>query len=212
MQTFLLSLLDNLEMPYGRPSAKAYITPPDPRVQAKIPAIYIWPSDGDENRSPDLGGTVPRNTGPNTASGTKGIHHRFDIYLTWFSAESGRPQDPVFPGMVDAVMMALRYSQPNPAYLTDPNTNITSTVYNIGEEQTYRTGVESTADERQKRYDCLINLPVWELITALSSWLFAVRILLVYADVGMYNNPGCRLGNSTCFPRCTRDLSCNESC
>ena len=33
-----------LSCPYDVPAAKAYVTPPDPRVQAKIPAIYIWPS------------------------------------------------------------------------------------------------------------------------------------------------------------------------
>src|SRR6266550_8228977 len=85
-QSYLLSILDDLPMPYGKPAARAYVTPPDPRVQAKIPAIYIWPSDGEENRSPELGGTIPRNTGPGTSSGTKGILHKMDVYLTWFSA------------------------------------------------------------------------------------------------------------------------------
>jgi hypothetical protein len=166
VQSFLLSLLDGLELPYGVPAAKAYITPPDPRVQAKVPAIYIWPSDGSENRSSELGGTVPRNTGPGTASGTKGLLHQFDIYVTWFSSNSGRQQDPVFPAIVDTVMLALRYSQPNPAYLTDPNTNLTSTVYNVGEDQKYRIGVEATADERFLRYDALISVSVWEIINA----------------------------------------------
>ena len=68
VSSFLLSLLDKLELPYGIPAADAYITPPDPRVKGKVPAIYIWPSDGQENRSSELGGTIPRNTGPNTAS------------------------------------------------------------------------------------------------------------------------------------------------
>lgn len=166
VQSFLLTLLDNLPMPYGRPAAKAYITPPDPRIQAKVPAIYIWPADGDENRSPELGGTVPRNTGPGTSSGTKGILHRMDVYITWFSAESGKSQDPVFPAMVDAVMFALRFSMPNPVYITDPNTNITSTIYNTGEDMSYRTGIESMADERQKRYDALITCSIWEIFNA----------------------------------------------
>lgn len=166
VQSYLLSLLDNLPMPYGKPSARAYITPPDPRVQARIPAIYIWPSDGEENRSPELGGTVPRNTGPGTSSGTKGILHKTDVYITWFSAESGTQQDPAFPAMVDAVMFALRFSMPNPVYITDPNTNISSTIYNTGEEMSYRVGVESTADERIKRYDALITVSIWEIFNA----------------------------------------------
>ena len=166
MQQFLLSLLDSLELPYNVPAAKAYITPPDPRVQAKVPAIYIWPSDGIENRSAELGGTVPRNKGPGTASGTKGLKHQMDVYVTWFSSNSGKSADPVFPSIVDAVMMTLRYSQPNPAYLTDPNTGITSTVYNVGESIRYRTGVEATQDERWLRYDALLQVSVWEIMNA----------------------------------------------
>jgi hypothetical protein len=164
-QQYLLSLLDDLPMPGDVPNARAYVTPPDPRIQAKIPAIYIWPADGDENRTEQLGGTIPRNTGPGTASGTKGIMHRFDVYLTWFSSGSGPSQDPKFPGMVDALMFALRFS-PEKASLVDPNTGLTSSVYNIGETLTYRTGIESTADERTKRYDALIQVDIWELINA----------------------------------------------
>ncbi len=166
VQSFLLSLLNNLEMPYNVPAARAYITPPDPRVQAKIPAIYIWPSDGTENRSNELGGTIPRNTGPNTPSGTKGLLHQMDVYITWFSSNSGQQADPKFPAIVDTVMLALRFSQPNPAYLTDPATNLTSTVYNVGENQHYRIGIESTDDERWLRYDALIQCSIWEIINA----------------------------------------------
>ena len=166
VQSYLLSLLDNLELPYNVPAARAYVTPPDPRVQAKIPAIYIWPSDGTENRSAELGGTIPRNTGPNTASGTKGLLHQMDIYITWFGSNSGPQADPKFPAIVDTVMLALRFSQPNPAYLTDPATNLTSTVYNVGENQHYRIGIESIDDERWLRYDSLIQCSIWEIINA----------------------------------------------
>lgn len=166
VQSFLLSLLDDLPMPYGIANATAFITPPDPRIQTSIPAIYIWPADGDENRSTELGGTIPRNSGPGTPSGTKGILHRTDIYLTWTSGGSGTQQDPIFPGMVDAIMFALRFSQPNPVYITDPNTNLTSTIYNTGEQMTYRTGIESLADQRRKRYDALVNVSIWEIFNA----------------------------------------------
>ena len=166
VQSFIQSLLDGLPMPYGVPNAQAYITPPDPRINQKVPAIYIWPSDGQENRSAQLGGTIPRNTGPNTNAATKGIRHRLDVYVTWFSAGSGKRQDPIFPGIVDAIMFALRFSQPNPAYITDPNTNLTSTIYNVGEEMSYRVGIDSTADERTKRYDALVNVTIWEVMNA----------------------------------------------
>ena len=166
VQQFLLSLLNGLEMPYNVAAAEAFITPPDPRVKAKVPAIYIWPSDGQENRSSELGGTIPRNTGPGTASGTKGLLHQMDVYITWFSANQGRQADPVFPAIVDTVMMALRYSQPNPAELTDPATGLTSSVYNVGEQQKYRIGIEATADERWLRYDALLQVTCWEIINA----------------------------------------------
>jgi len=165
-QQFLLSLLDGLELPYNIPAAKAYITPPDPRIQAKVPAIYIWPSDGIENRSGELGGTIPRNKGPGTPSGTKGLQHQMDVYVTWFSANSGTQADPKFPAIVDTVMMALRYSLPNPYVATDPATNLTSSICNVGESIRYRTGVEATADERWLRYDALLQVTVWEVINA----------------------------------------------
>ena len=166
VQQFLLSILNGLEMPYNVAAAEAFITPPDPRVKAKVPAIYIWPSDGQENRSSELGGTIPRNTGPGTPSGTKGLLHQMDVYVTWFSANQGRQADPVFPAIVDTVMMALRYSQPNPAELTDPATGLTSSVYNVGETMKYRVGIEATADERWLRYDALIQVTCWESINA----------------------------------------------
>lgn len=166
MQSLLLSILDGLEMPASIPAAQAYITPPDPRVQARVPAIYIWPSDGSENRSQELGGTIPRNTGPNTPSGTKGLLHQFDIYVTWFSANQGRQADPLFPGIVETIMFALRTCQPNPAEMTDPYTGQTSTIYNIGEDIKYRIGVEATADERWLRYDSLLGCAIWEILNA----------------------------------------------
>jgi hypothetical protein len=166
VQQFLRALLDGLEMPASVPAAEAFITPPDPRVKAKVPAIYVWPSDGQENRSKELGGTIPRNTGPGTPSGTKGLLHQFDVYVTWFSANQGRQADPLFPGIVDTIMLALRTSQPNPYEATDPYSGITSTIYNVGEALKYRIGIEATADERWLRYDSLIQCSIWEIINA----------------------------------------------
>lgn len=153
-------------MPYGLKPANAYITPPDPRMKAAIPAIYIWPSDGQENRGPDLQGTLPRNTGPGTPSGTKGALHQVDVYVTWFGPNKGTQSDPVFPAIVDVIMQALRTSQPNPYEATDPNTGITSSIYNVGENQKYRIGVESVADQRMLRYDALLDVACWEQFRA----------------------------------------------
>lgn len=166
VQSFIRSLLDGLEMPASVPAAEAFITPPDPRVKAKVPAIYVWPSDGQENRSGELGGTIPRNTGPGTPSGTKGLLHQMDVYVTWFSANQGKQADPLFPGIVDTIMLALRTSQPNPAQVTDPYSGIVSSICNVGESIKYRIGIEATADERFLRYDALCQVSVWEIINA----------------------------------------------
>lgn len=167
VQSFLLSILDGLDLPYGMPALDAFITPPDPRIKARVPAAYIWPSPGEENRSAELGGTIPRNSGPGTPSGTKGMLHHFDVYITWTGARNqGKKTDPLFPGIVDAVMASLRYCTPNPAYLTDPNTGLTSTVYNVGEVMSYQVGLEDLVDERLMRYDCLITCSVWEILNA----------------------------------------------
>ena len=61
---------------------------------------------------------------------------------------------------VDTVMLALRYAQPNPYEAVDPATNLTSSIYNVGETMRYRTGVEATADSvfqvaRADRTGCL---------------------------------------------------------
>jgi hypothetical protein len=89
-----------------------------------------------------------------------------DIYLTWMSVNNAQQSDPVFPGMIDAILAALRYSQPNPVQITDPNSELTSTIYNVGEDMHWVPGIEALDDERWIRYDCLISLPVWEIINA----------------------------------------------
>jgi hypothetical protein len=50
--------------------------------------------------------------------------------------------------------------------LTDPNTGLTSTIYNVGEIMRYRPGIEALDDERFLRYDALINVSVWEIMNA----------------------------------------------
>ena len=88
------------------------------------------------------------------------------MYVTWFSSNSGTQADPEFPAIVDTVMLALRYSQPNPYQATDPATNLTSTIYNIGETSGTALGWRRPADERWLRYDALIQCSIWEMINA----------------------------------------------
>jgi len=163
---YVKGLLDGLPMPGSLPVMAAYITPPDPNVDTDIPAAYVWPTDGDENRDSAKAGTVPRNTGPGTASGFKNIEHAIDVYVVWFAADDQDDIDSLFPGIVDAVMFALRTSE-DPAQVQDPyNPNVVSTLVDVGEKMTYRITVRSLVEQAYDRYDCLVALSVLEVIQA----------------------------------------------
>jgi hypothetical protein len=146
------------------PNMVAYITPPDPNVEAATPTAYVWPTDGRESRSAP--GTIPRNTGPGTPSGFKPIEHTIDVFIVWFGADDDPQADSLFPGMVDAVMAALRTS-PDSQPLQDPyNPSITSTLYDLGEQITYQIVISALADQAYDRYDCLLRCMITELIQA----------------------------------------------
>ena len=103
---YVKAQLDGLAMPGGIPNMAAYITPPDPNVEAEIPTCYIWPTKGREARESGRGGTIPRNTGPQTPSGTKPITHMIDLFVVYFGADDDPQADSLFPGVIDAVLEA----------------------------------------------------------------------------------------------------------
>ena len=152
-------------MPGGLPNMAARITPRDPEVETDIPTAYVWPTDGDEGRDPEKGGAVPRNSGVGTASGTKGTEHNIDVYVVWFGADDTEGIDSLFPGIVDAVMAAFRFSA-DPATATDPYTGELSTLVDIGEKMSYRLTLRSLVEQAYNRYDALVGLSVLEVIQA----------------------------------------------
>lgn len=159
-QVHFRTLLDGLPVPGGL-NIEAYITPPDPEVDYVQPHAFIWPSDGEETRL-----TIPRMVAaPNGVSGSKQIMHIMDIFLVWFAQNDDPEADTWFPGMVDAVMIALRTSS-TPAVVQDVYTNATTQIIDVGERMTYKTAVSAVADERFNRYDALISCHVMELITS----------------------------------------------
>jgi hypothetical protein len=164
---YIKSLLDGLPMPGdSTPAMAAYITPPDPNEETQIPTAYVWPSEGDEDRDPNRAGSVPRNTGPGTYAGNKGIEHSIAVYLVWFAADDQPDIDNQFPGMVDAVMAVFRTSD-DPAEVTDPYVPATvTTLIDVGEKMTYRIELRSLVNQAYNRYDALVELSVLEVITA----------------------------------------------
>lgn len=161
VQLYLQGLLDTLPVPNGL-QVQAYITPPNPETDYTNPHAYIWPAEGQETRSPGMGGTLPRASSPGAFSGTKSIAHILDIFLVWFASNDDPDADTWFPGMVDAVMNMLRVT-PTPAVVTDVYTNATSQLIDVGERMTYKIAVSSVADEGFNRYDALITIHINEL-------------------------------------------------
>ena len=173
VQVYIQNLINGLIMPGTAGNLVAYITPPDPNTEAELPTAYIWPSDGDESRNNAKGGTVPRNPGFSSTvtslsqllsqSGYKAFEHRMDVYMVWNAQDDDPEADTWFPGMVDAVMFALRTS-PDPADAQDPYTGQMTTLIDVGENMNYRITLRALADQRYNRYDALITLELLELM------------------------------------------------
>jgi hypothetical protein len=167
-------LLDELPMPGGAPPLRVFITPPpvDDNPMAE-PHGFIWFTDGEENRAPDRGGTVPRAlTKPmwlNGAAvgtpncGTKAIDHAIHMYIIWDQANDDEQADSWFPGMLDAIAWQLRVSQ-DPATIIDSYDGTLSTLIDVGETISYQSTVRFLADQRMLRYNALFMLPTLELI------------------------------------------------
>jgi hypothetical protein len=166
---YLKGLLDGLAMPGGIPSLVAYITPPavDDEPNGE-PRAYIWPSSFEESRNPERHGTVPRalampvpNTSPN--SGFKPIDHQIHVYLIYDQDNDDPQADSLFPGIIDAVSWQLRVSL-DPATIYDEYTGLPSALLDVGEQITGSVAVRALAGQRYYRYDCLLILPIMELI------------------------------------------------
>lgn len=162
VQMWIKQILDGLIIPgpAGVGALEAFITPPDPR-ESPPPAAYIWPSNGRELRA-----TIPRNTGPGTASGWKWAYPDIEVYLTWFNSQDDPHVDNAFPSVVDAVMQALRTS-PDPATVTDPNSGLVCNLVGVGEHMTWQAlSITTTADQRYIRYDAVVMVPFIEQFQA----------------------------------------------
>jgi hypothetical protein len=159
---YLVDLLDGLAMPEDCPAMASYLLPPDPNVETQIPTAYVWPSDFDEARDPRNGGSMPRNSGPGTFCGVKTITHATSVFVVWMGAND----DPLFPGIVDFTMKALRFAFPLPLTVTDPYDGTESQISDVGEVMRGKIFVEALADQAYNRYDSQLTVPVVEEISA----------------------------------------------
>ena len=162
---YIKSLLSGLAMPGGLPNMAAYVNPPDPNDEANIPTAYVWAPDFDESRSTEGGGSIPRNTGPGTPSGTKNIEYQIEIFIVYFQANDDPQADSLFFGVIDSVMSQLRMS-PDPAVITDPYTGAQSQLIDVGEVIRGRTTLSAVGDQAWNRLDALLSLTVHEIFFA----------------------------------------------
>ena len=148
------------------PPLACYVQPPNPNVLASVPTAYTWFEMFDESRGSDRyrAGTVPRATYMGGPSGTKTIVHMVPLYIVWMG---GSPTDPVantlFPGMVDAIMAALRVSA-DPVTVTDPWTGVETVLVDVGETMNGRGYLRDTEPQQLQRLDALVSVQVTEII------------------------------------------------
>jgi hypothetical protein len=171
---YIKSLIDQLAMPGGAPPLNVFVTPPpgyDNPLAA--PTAYVWPPSGEENRSPERGGTVPRalvkpqwpqGAGvPTPNCGFKAIDHQIHIYVIWDQANDDEQADSWFPGMMDAIAWQLRVSA-DPVVITDSYDGTVSSLIDVGETMPYQITIRFLEDQRYLRYDGLFALPILELL------------------------------------------------
>lgn len=109
---------------------------------------------------------MPRNRGPGTPAGFKGLHHSLDIYLVYPLSDEEPDSDSAFPGVIDAVMATLR-TVPNPVVITDPLTGVQSQLANTGEKIDWEMAApQALSAQRWSWYAALVTLPLLEVIQA----------------------------------------------
>ena len=145
----------------------AHITAPNPNVLASSPNAYIWFLRGTENRDNAKygAGTIPRASYPGGPSGTKAVEHSIPIYIVWDAQQGDVNFATLFPGMVDAIRAALRYSG-DPVEITDPWTSEQSWLVDVGENMTYDLDLWAVENQRIERWDCMLTCSVVEVIFA----------------------------------------------
>lgn len=161
---YLQKLLNGLPMPgQGTPKLVCLVTPP-PLFSSPgpVPHCYAYVLRGRESRDKPLG-SVPRNTGPGTPSGFKGIVHTPQLTLLWEGIDE---QGSLFTGMIDAVMAALRTAYPNPALVTDPNTGVVTQLADTGEVIEYWSAVRPQPDQQICQFEAVFQVPLTEVIQA----------------------------------------------
>ena len=95
----------------------------------------------------------------------KPLEHELEIFLVYFGQNDDTEADTLFPGIVEAVMQALRTS-PDPWQQQDPYSGVVSTFVDVGEQMTWEVVINAVENQAYNRYDCLLTCKMFELIFA----------------------------------------------
>lgn len=173
-QQYIKLLLNDLPWPPGMAALPnppgnliAHATAPNPTVVASAPHAYIWMQRGAENRDNAKygAGTIPRAQYAGGPSGTKAREHTIPIYVIWDGFSGDTNAATLFPGMLDAIMSALRVS-PDPVEVTDPWDGSQSFLVDVGETISYDVDLWTLEPQRMERWDGLITCSVVEVFSA----------------------------------------------
>lgn len=165
---YVRDLLDGQNLPGQGGRLDAFVSPPDPKVDSRNPAAYVWMSKGSTKRVSGPRSVPPANLWQMDANGPRGwkkMLHNISIYLTWFDDNTDPMQDSTFPTVLDWVMMTLETAK-MPHDVTDQSTgSVAAQIINLGQNLDYEwVPVRSTADQRMQRQDALITAPTEEWV------------------------------------------------
>lgn len=159
VQVYVRDLLDGLAIPGVAQPLTAYVTPP---VLEDLdgPRAYVWGARMRGKRQ-----TAPRITKDEVSkAGFKRLDWVVDVYLVYETLPDGPSVDQEFPVLVDAVMNKT-WTTPMCVEITDPTTQVTSQILQIGEEFDLEYPPERTpATMRTLYYTCRLGLNIYEAV------------------------------------------------
>lgn len=152
VQLYVQGLLNNLPVPGGTDTIKAWITPPAAEPLSG-PRAYVWGGHIREGRQ-----TMPR--GP----GFRELPWMIEVWLIYETNANVASLDQKFPLVIDAVWKKV-WTATMPTTITDPTTNVTSQIIAVGEESELEYPPERTpASLRMVLYTALLRVQVKEVV------------------------------------------------
>ena len=159
VQQFIIGQLAGLTSEYYAPAvASLQVLIPD-KITSNAPHFYVMSSSGSEVRR-----TAP------FPDAYKELTHQVEVYVVMIqpnrikNASGVFVQDRAFPSLMDAMMAKLRSIDPD-TIITDPDTGVTSSLLNVGEDMKWRYAIpEDRGNQIRMLWQGLITMTIKEWI------------------------------------------------